>query len=80
MVIVSEKTKALNEHLGEEVFPLQTVQSLTDRWKVSKHAVENWRARHADFPKPIEGFIEGSRARFYPLYEVIRYEQARGLK
>ena len=79
MITVNESTKALNERLGQDIFPLQTIQSLADRWKVNRHNVENWRNRHMDFPQPIEGFIEG-KGPFYPLYEVIQYEQARGIK
>jgi hypothetical protein len=64
------------------VFPLQTIQSMAERWGVSKQAVNNWSVRHNDFPKPLEGVIEqtAKTPKVYPLYAVIRYENLKGLK
>lgn len=60
------------------ILPLFTQQALAERWGVKRAAVQNRRARHADFPKPVNGFVEGNRP-VYPMNEVRRYEQARGL-
>jgi hypothetical protein len=80
MVVDKEYAEFINTYIMKDIFPLQTIQSMAERWGLHRHNVENWRHRHADFPKPIEGLVDGGRVHFYPLYEVLRYEQARGLK
>lgn len=63
----------------EKTFPLFTKQALAARWGVDRQTVQNWSARHNDFCKPVEGLVVGAGS-YYPLYEVERYEQLRGLK
>lgn len=70
----------INELLGEDIFPLQTIQSMADRWGVTKQRVNNWRDRHDNFPKPIEGLLAVKTPFVYPLYEVKRYEKEQRLK
>lgn len=68
------------EGLRYKVFPLQTIQSLSERWNVSRQLVYTWSQSHLDFPKPIEGIITATAKTptVYPLYEVERYENLRG--
>jgi hypothetical protein len=72
----------INSLLGKKVFPLQTIQSMAERWGVKRQTVANWAARYNDFPKPLKGLIveTAKTPTVYPLYEVERYEKARGLK
>ena len=69
-------------HWGKKVFPLQTIQSMAERWGVHRNAVSNWMNRHSNFPQPLEGIIEktGKTPKVFPLYEIERYEKERGLK
>jgi hypothetical protein len=73
------------------LFPLYTKKDLAERWGESIQVVNNWSNRHKDFPKALSGILakepEGKRmgggagvGGLYPLYEVERYEQARGMK
>lgn len=78
---MNQTEKKALEALAKTMFPLQTVQSLSERWGVTPEAVNTWRKRHTNFPKEIHGIVaqtKGSR-RLFPLYEVRRYEQERGL-
>jgi hypothetical protein len=68
----------LNKYIEYNVFPLFTKQGLADRWKTTRQNVNNWEGRHMDFCKPIDGFVNGG-GKYYPLFEVERYEKARGL-
>lgn len=64
------------------VFPLQTNQSLADRWGLSRQTVHSYSTKHPDFPKPIEGIIAETAkpVKVYAFNDVRRYEKARGLK
>jgi hypothetical protein len=66
----------------DNIFPLHTLQSMAERWGLSRQAVYFRSTEHKDFPQPIEGIIEKTARtpNVYPLYEVRRYENARGLK
>ena len=77
-VITQKGIEAINTIAGGNVFPLQTNQSLAERWGVTKQNIYAWSRRHDDFPKPIEGVIDRS-TKVYPMYEVERYEKLRGL-
>jgi hypothetical protein len=65
---------------GEDakILPVFSGAELAKRWGVSRQAVNNWACRHTDFCKPIYGVVSGSTT-YYPLFEVERYEKARGL-
>jgi hypothetical protein len=67
---------SLNE---TDFFPFYTKQALAERWGVSRQVVNDRNRRHDDFPKPVEGLIKGGGP-YYPLYEIMRYEAARGVK
>lgn len=71
----------LNEKLNQKMFPLQTVQSLADRWRVNRNVVVNWSQRHNDFPKPINGIIAETKKnkKVYALCDIEKYEKLRGL-
>lgn len=60
------------------IFPLQTPASLATRWGVDRSLVQKWKERHTDFPKRVTGYVDGASS-YYPIYEVERYERARGL-
>ena len=73
--------KQINKVLGEELFPLQTVQSMAERWGMKKQAV-NWRrVNHLDFPQPMDGVIAKTKgsAQVFPMYAVKEYERKHGL-
>lgn len=74
-------TDRLNELMGGDIFPLQTIQSMAERWGVSKQTVNNWAARHGNFPKAVEGLIAptAKTPTVYPLHAVKQYEKERGL-
>lgn len=61
------------------IFPLHTKQDLADRWGVTIQVVNNWAARHNDFPVPLTENVINGRP-LYPLCEVERYERVRGLE
>lgn len=65
----------------DRVFPLQTIQSMAERWGVSRQNVYAWSKRHDDFPKELEGIIEKTdmTPKVYALKDVERYERNRGL-
>lgn len=60
------------------IFPLQTPASLAVRWGVDRSLVQKWKERHEDFPRRALGYVDGASS-YYPIYEVERYERARGL-
>lgn len=68
-----------NNPLDLNIFPLQTPASLAARWGVDRTLVQRRKERHKDFPKPVKGFVDGASS-YYPMYEVERYERARGYK
>jgi hypothetical protein len=78
---VKDLIKAFNEVAGGRVFPLQTTQSMAERWGVSKHIVNHW-AMERDFPTPVHGVVEKTSmtSRLYSLVDVERYEKLKGLK
>lgn len=65
----------------EKKFPLQTIQSMAERWRVSRQNVAAWAQRHNDFPKELDGIIEktGKTPKVYALCDVLKYENVRGL-
>lgn len=65
------------EHLREP-YPLQTIQSLADRWGVTRQLVNFWRTTHADFPTPQEGMITPTAKTplLFSIKEVEQYEKA----
>lgn len=73
--------EALNEKAGGNVFPLQTIQSMAERWGKSRQSVAMAAQRDPRFPRQLDGIIEqtAKTPRVYPLYEVERYEQEKGL-
>jgi hypothetical protein len=73
--IVDQHFNGLKE---DKVLPLFTKQGLAERWKTTRQNVNNWEGRHIDFCRPIDGIVIGG-GRYYPLFEVERYERARGL-
>ena len=64
-----------------DIFPLQTIQSMAERWGVSRQAVNNWATRHDDFPKPLEGVIVATARTplVFSNADMLKYEQKRGL-
>jgi hypothetical protein len=78
MLILEEWLRDGREY---HVFPLQTIQSMAERWGVSRQNVVAWSKRHEDFPKELTGIIEqtAKTPKVYALYEVERYETIRGL-
>lgn len=64
------------------IFPLQTLQSLAERWNVQKQLVYKWSKTHLDFPKPIKGLIASTEKTPVPtvfaLNDIERYEKLRG--
>lgn len=79
--ITKRGNERLNELMGYNIFPLQTIQSMAERWGVTRQTVNNWIARHDDFPEPIEGLITktAKTPNVYPLHEVERYEKVKEL-
>lgn len=76
--------KALEEieeqGIAAGVFPFYTTQALAERWGLKdRRLVNNWSKRHEDFPKPVQGLIKGGGP-YYPLYEIVRYEEKRGMQ
>lgn len=67
---------------NDDIFPLQTIQSLAIRWGVSNQVVTNWLNRHSDFPKPLEGIIEQTPGapKVFALSDVGIYEKVRGIR
>lgn len=65
----------------DKALPLQTIQSMAERWGVQAQVVNNWRARHDDFPHPIEGIIEKTARTplVFSNEDVRRYERNRKL-
>lgn len=63
------------------IFPLQTIQSMSERWGKSRQNVAMWAQRDPNFPKQLDGIIEktSKTPRVYPLHEVERFEQEKGL-
>lgn len=78
MVILEEWKREGNE---AHIFPLQTQQSMAERWGVTRQNIAAWSKRHEDFPKELEGIIADTKGapKVYPLYEVEQYENIRGL-
>lgn len=64
-----------------EIFPLQTVQSMADRWKMSRQSVAMRVQRDPHFPRPVDGLIaRTSRTpRVFSFDEVKAYEEEKGL-
>jgi hypothetical protein len=81
--ITEDNERGIYIKMGREahIFPLQTLQSMAERWGVSRQNVAAWAKRHDDFPKELAGIIEqtSKTPKVYPLYAVEQYEQMRGL-
>lgn len=67
---------------GKRIFPLFTIQSLSERWGVHRNIVTNWAKRHSNFCEPIAGVVTETKRtpKYYPYYEVIRYEKEKDLQ
>lgn len=72
-----EQLRAVGE--DAELFPFYTAAALAERWGVVPQYVTKRRNWHEDFPQPVEGIIKGGGP-YYPLHEILRYEQTRGIK
>lgn len=72
--------KDASEHL-QAIFPLQTIQSMAERWGVARQTVNNWMLRHPDFPKPAVGFLVATARTplVFANVDMLRYERNRGL-
>jgi hypothetical protein len=76
----------LNKHLEEliavgqhdKIFPLFNKTDLAERWGISKAGV-SWILKHKEnAPQPISEIFHSKPYReYYPLFEVLRYEQER---
>lgn len=51
---------------------------MASRWGVTRQVVNNWEARHKDFP-PVITKVDNERMPLYELVDVEEYEDARGL-
>lgn len=76
-----DKTRVFNEAMGEKIFPMQTIQSMAERWGVHRNVVTNWAMRDAHFPQALSGVITPTSRtpRVYALNDVERYEKLKGL-
>lgn len=76
-VLVTQTTKDI-----QSIFPLQTIQSMAERWGKTRQQVYAWSIRDDNFPVPIDGIIEktAQTPSVYPLYEIERYEKMKGLR
>lgn len=79
--ITNNGIEHMNKLAGGRLFPLQTIQSMAERWGVTRQMVNNWSERHDDFPTPLKGLITetAKTPNVYPLNEVEEYEKARGI-
>src|SRR5699024_4253450 len=57
---------------------LLSKSDMATRWGVTRQVVNNWEARHKNFP-PIEMKVDNGRMPLYLLEEVIKYEKGRGI-
>lgn len=74
---ICKKTNVGVEIMGrKKVPPLMSKADMAKRWGVSRQVVNNWEARHSDFPEPAIWVHDGS----LPLYleeDVMKYEKWR---
>lgn len=72
----------LNAHLDEKFFPLQTIQSMAERWGRRKQFVYRKYRTDLEFPKPVEGIITETAMtpKLFAMHDVERYEKLRGYK
>lgn len=70
----------LNAHLDEKFFPLQTIQSMAERWGRRKQFVYRKYRTDLEFPKPVEGIITETAMtpKLFAMHDVERYEKLRG--
>lgn len=81
--ILSQLDNAFDElNHYKNIFPLQTIQSMAERWGVSRQTVVNWSNRNDDFPRELDGLIEqtAKTPKVYALCDVLKYEQQRRIK
>lgn len=77
-----ESKPLFDELVKRRIFPLHTMQSMADRWGITKQNVNNRRRDDKQFPKPVVGLVVETKraATLFPLFEIERYEKVRGLK
>lgn len=66
---------------GKKVTPLLTKAGMAKRWGLTRTDVQNMVKRDKEFPKPLEGVVEGLRRgqSLFPLHVVEEYEKEKGL-
>lgn len=65
----------------QKILPFQTIQSMAERWGISRQLVYRWSTEYNDFPKALGGVIEqtSKTPKVYPFYAVEKYEKLKGL-
>jgi hypothetical protein len=79
--ITNKGIEALNERAGSVIFPLQTIQSMAERWGLTKQAVAMRAQRDPIFPRPLDGMIAETKGapKVFALCDVKKYEKEKGL-
>lgn len=72
----------LNAHIDQKFFPLQTFQSMADRWGLTRQNVWMKFKQDAEFPREVSGIITRTARtpKVFSMHDVLRYEKLRGLK